>query len=173
MTLETLASGITELPFAVFVGTMQPIHLAIGFVEGFITAAVLIFVYEARPELLYENSAAAASGGRFDFKTTMVILAVLTVLIGGGLSLAASSNPDGLEWSMEKVAGTAELAAEGDAYEKAASVQDATAILPDYAFKDSDSDFGTVFSGIIGSLIVVGVCVGACYGFKFFKKEKV
>ena len=31
---------------------MQPIHLAIGLVEGLITAAVLLFVYESRPELL-------------------------------------------------------------------------------------------------------------------------
>ena len=50
--LETLASGITDLPFTVFVATMQPIHLAIGLVEGLITAAVLLFVYEARPALL-------------------------------------------------------------------------------------------------------------------------
>lgn len=46
VTLETLASKITELPFAVFVGTMQPIHLAIGLVEGLITTAVLCFIYE-------------------------------------------------------------------------------------------------------------------------------
>lgn len=51
VTVETLLSGITELPFAVFLGMMQPIHLAIGLVEGLITAAVLVFVYEARPEM--------------------------------------------------------------------------------------------------------------------------
>ena len=49
VTLETLISGITELPFSMFLGVMQPIHLAIGFVEGLITAAVLCFVHEARP----------------------------------------------------------------------------------------------------------------------------
>ena len=53
VTLETLASGITELPFQTFVAVMQPIHLAIGLVEGLITAAVLCFVYDARPELLW------------------------------------------------------------------------------------------------------------------------
>ena len=42
VTLETLASGITELPFQTFVAVMQPIHLAIGLVEGLITAAVLL-----------------------------------------------------------------------------------------------------------------------------------
>ena len=32
--LETVASGITALPFSTFVLLMQPIHLAIGLVEG-------------------------------------------------------------------------------------------------------------------------------------------
>ncbi|MCD8083516.1 MAG: energy-coupling factor ABC transporter permease [Clostridiales bacterium] len=53
VTLETLASGITELPFTAFLALMQPIHLAIGLVEGLITSAVLVFVYEARPEILW------------------------------------------------------------------------------------------------------------------------
>ena len=46
--LETSVSGITELPFGAFVGIMQPIHLAIGLIEGLITSAVLVFIYEAR-----------------------------------------------------------------------------------------------------------------------------
>ena len=50
--LETLASGITELSFGAFAALMQPIHLAIGLVEGLITAAVLVFVYQTRPELI-------------------------------------------------------------------------------------------------------------------------
>ena len=48
--LETSLSGITELPFGAFLALMQPIHLAIGLVEGLITAAVLCFVFESRPE---------------------------------------------------------------------------------------------------------------------------
>ncbi|MGN0466465.1 MAG: energy-coupling factor ABC transporter permease [Lachnospiraceae bacterium] len=172
VTVETLASGITELPFDVFVGTMQPIHLAIGFVEGLITAAVLVFVYEARPELLYKNESIDEGAGRFTFKNTLVILGVLALFIGGGLSLVASSNPDGLEWSMEKVAGTAQLEANGSIYDKAASAQETVAILPDYSFKNSESAFGTSFSGIVGSLVVVGVCVGACYAFRFFRKKE-
>ena len=172
VTLETMASGITELPFGVFVATMQPIHLAIGLVEGFITAAVLVFVHAARPELLYGNEDVDEKTGKFTFKNTLIILAVTALLIGGALSLVASSNPDGLEWSMEKVAGTTELEAKGSIYDKAASAQETVAILPDYAFKDSESAFGTTFSGIVGSLIVVGVCTGSCYIFKFFRKNK-
>jgi len=172
VTLETMASGITELPFATFAATMQPIHLAIGLVEGLITAAVLVFVYEARPELLYGCEQTTSKAGRLSFKKTMAVLAVAAVVIGGGLSLVASSYPDGLEWSIEKLTGSTEVEAEGGAYEAAGSVQEATAVLPDYAFKDSDSALGTTVSGILGGTVVVGVCVGACYAFKFFKKKK-
>lgn len=172
VTLETMASGITALPFGTFVATMQPIHLAIGFVEGLITAAVLVFVHEARPELLYCSTEAEKKEGRFTFKNTLVVLAVVTVLIGGGLSLVASSNPDGLEWSIEKITGSTEVESDGEIYETAGAVQETTALLPDYAFKNSESSVGTTFSGIVGSVIVVGVCVGACYAFKFFRKKK-
>ncbi|MFH1977296.1 MAG: energy-coupling factor ABC transporter permease [Pseudomonadota bacterium] len=50
--LETLFSGISELPFGTFVLMMQPIHLAIGIVEGMVTAAVISFVWKSRPELI-------------------------------------------------------------------------------------------------------------------------
>lgn len=172
VTLETLASGITELPFSVFVGTMQPIHLAIGLVEGLITAAVLVFVYEARPELLMDVNAKVQEY-RFSFKKTVGILCVLALLIGGGLSLFASSNPDGLEWSIERITGSAELDSAGtEAYQTAEQVQASTSLLPDYAFKDSDSSLGTSFSGIAGSLAVLLVCAGACYGIKYVGSSK-
>ncbi len=173
VTLETLASGITELPFSVFVGVMQPIHLAIGLVEGLITAAVLCFVYEARPEMLW--NAGEASGereGRFSFKKTLVILTVASAFIAGVLSLFASALPDGLEWSMERVAGTSELAAAGGAYEAAENIQSATALLPDYAFAFSDSAAGTTVSGLFGGVLVIALCAALCYGLKFFRKEK-
>ena len=58
VSVETLASGITALPFGAFLLAMQPIHLAIGAVEGCITAAVLAFLYEARPSLLWQGGVA-------------------------------------------------------------------------------------------------------------------
>ena len=172
VTIETLISGITELPFRVFLGTMLPIHLAIGLVEGLITAAVLCFIYEARPELLWGVGAETKEKkARLSFGKTVGVLAICALLVGGGLSLFASAYPDGLEWSMEKVAGTAELEAEGGAYDTAASVQETTAFLPDYAFPGSESAAGTTVSGIAGSLLVVAVCVGASYAFRFFRKK--
>jgi cobalt/nickel transport system permease protein len=157
VSLETLLSGITELPFSVFVATMQPIHLAIGFVEGLITAAVLIFVQEARPEMLWgvaeETKSAKLSKG-----WTLGVIAVIAAFFGGVVSHFASAFPDGLEWSMEKVAGTTELEAAGSAYDTAANIQDATSLLPDYAFASVNG--GTSFSGIVGALVVVIVVVG-------------
>ncbi len=162
VTVQTLVSGITELPFSVFLGMMQPIHLAIGLVEGMITAAVLVFVYEARPEVLHGYGCETKAGGRMSRKRTAAVLASLALVIGGALSLFASAKPDGLEWSMEKTAGTAELSAEGMIYQLSEKVQGITAVLPDYSFRSSESAAGTSFSGIAGGLIVLGVCLAVC-----------
>lgn len=172
VTLETLFSGITELPFGAFVSVMQPIHLAIGLVEGLITAAVLCFVYEARPELLWGIGAQAEKEGRLSLRKTLVILAAAAVCIGGVFSLAASSLPDGLEWSMERVAGTAQLDAAGGAYAAADNIQSATAVLPDYAFSFSDSAAGTVVSGLAGVAVIMLLCLAVCGILKLFRRDR-
>lgn len=169
VSIETLVSGITELPFSVFVAAMQPIHLAIGAVEGLITAVVLSFLYEARPELLYGSDLKKEDG--LSFGWTVGILAAAAAVIGGLVSLFASSLPDGLEWAMERVAGTAELEAAGGVYDAAARVQEATSILPDYAFRGSGSAAGTTVSGLVGALIVLALCVLCCLLFRFFRKK--
>ncbi len=169
VTVETLASGITELPFTVFLGMMQPIHLAIGLVEGLITAAVLVFIYEARPEILAGYRQELGTEGRMDRKKTVAALAGAALVIGGAVSLFASGNPDGLEWSMEKVAGTAELTAEGKIYQLTEKVQKLTALLPDYGFQTSESAAGTSFSGIVGGVLVLALCLVVCLVIKKVK----
>ena len=180
--LETTFSGVTELPFGTFAGIMQPIHLAIGLVEGLITAAVLLFVYETRPELIMDAGINTAAQSKFSLKTTLILLAVLAVLVGGGLSLAASSNPDGLEWSMfgNTEGGYSEnMGLDEEDYgivsgaaDTAASIQEKTAFLPDYAFADSESPAGTSVSGIVGSAIVAGIALLICMAGGFFRKKK-
>ena len=179
--LETSLSGITELPFGAFLALMQPIHLAIGLVEGLITAAVLSFVYASRPELLRDVDTADGSGKR-SLKATIAILAVIALLVGGGLSLLASSNPDGLEWALFGNAeeGYAEnmglneedFGISSKAADTAGSIQESTSFLPDYAFKDNDSAAGTTVSGIVGSAMVAGVAVLICLAGGFFRKKK-
>lgn len=173
VTIETLLSGVTELPFTVFVAAMQPIHLAIGLVEGVITAAVLCFVYDARPELLWTGAPVAGTEkkAKLSYKALVCVLAVAAVLIGGGLSYLASGDPDGLEWSMEKVAGTTELEGQGDAYDTADRIVSATAVLPDYGFSDSDSPAGTSVSGIVGGVLVCVVCAGVCLVIRRTKRK--
>ncbi len=181
--LETSLSGVTELPFGAFVGIMQPIHLAIGLVEGLITSAVLLFVYETRPELVMDaNAGKDGAENKCSLKTTLVVLAVVVAVVGGGLSLLASSNPDGLEWSMfgNAEAGYSQnMGLDEESYgvsskaaDTAGAIQEKTAFLPDYAFADSDSAAGTSVSGLVGSAIVAGVAVLICVAGGFFRKKK-
>lgn len=181
--LETSLSGVTELPFAVFAGIMQPIHLAIGLIEGGITAAVLLFVHQARPELLMDADAGGGSAGnRRSLKTALAVLAVTAAVAGGGLSLLASPNPDGLEWSLfgNAEAGYSEnlgldeedYGVSSGAADAAASIQEKTAFLPDYSFADSDSPVGTSVSGLAGSALVAAAAVLVCIAGGFFLRKK-
>ena len=181
--LETSLSGITELPLGAFCALMQPIHLAIGLIEGLITAAVLVFVYESRPELLREvDTADGAVTAKRSLKATIAILAVVTLAVGGGLSLLASSNPDGLEWSLfgNAEAGYSEnmgldeedFGVSSAAADTAGAIQDATSFLPDYAFPGSESAAGTSVSGVVGSAMVAGAAILICFAGGFFRKKK-
>ena len=168
--VETSLSGITALPFGAFAALMQPIHLAIGLVEGGITAAVLLFVYQTRPELL--QCASAGAKNRCSRRAALAILAAAALVIGGGLSLLASGNPDGLEWSLfgNSDAGyTQNMGLDEDSYgvqssaaDKAGAVQEKTAFLPDYSFAGSDSTAGTSVSGIAGAAIVAAAAALIC-----------
>ena len=181
--IETSLSGITELPFGAFCALMQPIHLAIGLIEGLITAAVLCFVFESRPELLRDvSSQEGAPEARRSLKAVIAVLAVIALLVGGGLSLLASSNPDGLEWALfgnveEGYAANMGLdeenfGVESKAADTAGSIQEATSFLPDYAFANSESPVGTTVSGIVGAAIVAGVAVVICLAGGFFRRKK-
>ena len=183
--LETTLSGITELPFGAFCALMQPIHLAIGIVEGLITAAVLTYVYETRPELIRDVDLTAQSAeGRNSKPLGVVIftLAMLVVLVGGVFSHFASGNPDGLEWALfgnEEAGYSANMGLDEENFgvssqvaDSAASIQEKTSFLPDYAFADSDSAMGTTVSGIVGSAMVAAAALAICFAGRFFRKRR-
>lgn len=160
--METLLSGKTELPFGTFVTLMQPIHLAIGVVEGLITGSIVAFIYQARPELL-ENANNDKSGKSISLKKVVATMAVLTLVVGGVLSWFASSNPDGLEWAMERTAGTAELEQDGEVHSIMGDIQEQTAFLPDYGFAGEVGDtitqyLGTSVSGVVGGGLTLVLC---------------
>lgn len=154
--LQTFLSGKTELPFSEFALTMQGIHLAIGVVEGLVTAAVVSFVWKVRPDIIQDNISTTVNK-RGD-KSVIIGFIVATVLLGGIVSLFASSNPDGLEWSISKVAGVEELQGDTQIHESLANTQEKIAVLPDYDFKSAEGKkIGTVASGIVGSAVTLGI----------------
>ncbi len=161
--LQVLFSGLSELPLAAFTLLMQPIHLAIGLVEGFATAAVVLFVQKTRPEIL-TPIADVKSGGGLSMRQTLTVLLAAAVLSGGVLSWFASSYPDGLEWSLSKTVKTEPFGMPTEGlHGSLANLQERTAILPDYNLKshapeektaDRQSwpapDTGTSISGLVG-----------------------
>lgn len=137
--LETLFSGLTALPFGTFVLLMQPIHLAIGFVEGVVTALVVIFVWKARPEIV-EMAGPTRAEATGSLRRVLVGLLALAVITGGALSWFASAYPDGLEWAMFRTSGKEQLEApETGAHSVLAQLQQWTAFLPDYGFKAEEA----------------------------------
>lgn len=160
--LETSASGIAELPFTVFAAIMQPIHLAIGLVEGIVTAGILLFIHQFRKDLV-EGPLIEFAAVRSSKKLFFIVMTALTLITGGVLSSFASANPDGLEWSILKVTGNEEIEAASEVHSSIQSVQDSTAIFPDYEPKqtgENRSKSGSGLAGIIGGLITLAlVCI--------------
>lgn len=159
VTLETLASGITELPFTAFLAVMQPIHLAIGLVEGTVTAAVLVFLQEARPSLLWQAESADSQKQPMTLRGVLGVMAVLAAVTAGLLSLFASAFPDGLEWSLQRLTGSTELEATGSVQAFFARIQSLTALLPDYNLAGSESAAGGSAAGLIGAAVVLAAVV--------------
>lgn len=173
--LETLASGITALPFITFLGLMMPIHLAIGLVEGIVTAGVLVFVYKMRPEILESSIKKTKIPRSASIKKVMGMLLIFAIILGGGLSIFASPNPDGLEWAMNGVAGTTKIVAADGIHGNVASVQQTTAFLPGYGFKSTygeSSIVGTSLSGVLGAGITLLLAGGTGYLIYAVKRKK-
>lgn len=155
VSVETVASGVTVLPFGKFLMFMIPIHFVIGIMEGLATGAVLCFVWKARPALLepVEESMKLKKGG-FSKGALIGIFAVLAIVGGVVVSQYASSNPDGLEWSIGKVTGSTEIAPEGKVAKKAEKIQQQVASMPDYEDR---------YSGLVGCIGVMTLAGGTCF----------
>lgn len=149
VTVETEASGITVLPMQQFLLFMIPIHLPIGIGEGLATATVLYFVQKYKPELLKQvRQPAPDNSGKVRFGKAALIFAILALIVGGTFTWTASSNPDGLEWSVLNVTGETEpaISISSNSYDMARNIQEKTAVMPDY---------DSTFAGIVGGIIVV------------------
>lgn len=150
--LETWASGISSLPLASFLALMQPIHLAIGVGEGLATAGLVVFLRKMRPDLV---NLGVVVGPSVNLRRVIGGFALATLLIGGVVSTFASGAPDGLEWSIERVAAT-ELKVEGEVHAALANWQEKLAVMPDYAAPVSAdgalAEHATALAGVLGGL---------------------
>jgi cobalt/nickel transport system permease protein len=163
--LQTYFSNITALPFTSFIIMMQPIHLAIGLVEGVATAGIVSFIWKARPDIL-EFEAQNRPLVNPSIKNLVTGFLIITALIGGVLAWFASNHPDGLEWSIEKVAGAQPLETSGIVHQSLEDAQNKISILPEYDFKTSENNLpqdrsstslraGTTVSGILGGMLIM------------------
>ena len=184
--LETIFSGKSELPFGTFVLLMQPIHLAIGLVEGIITAGIISYVKKVRPEILQASNILRPLNASISIKNVLVAFVILAVITGSAFSWFASTHPDGLEWSIERVTGKGELAEATQGIAPALKeIQEKTAFLPDYGFKPvvkgepkedeapawPGIEAGTSVAGIVGGAIVLMFILFIGFGIRLFKKQ--
>lgn len=140
VSVETVASGVTALPFVAFLSVMLPIHLIIGACEGVATAAILVFILKNSPSMLTNAPVADASATiKHHRRLTLIIIASITVVLAVAFTWIASTHPDGLEWSIQQLTGATELAP---------STAPITAVIPDYE---------SYFAGVIGALIVMAL----------------
>jgi cobalt/nickel transport system permease protein len=135
--VETVISGITELPLTTFAYLMQPIHLAIGVVEGFVTAGIVLFISKARPEILHLSSNNKPSNA-LGYRKLLAVLLAAAIVSGGALSWFASDQPDGLEWTIAGITGSEEIEQhESRIHEGLARIQETVSMFPDYGFKNT------------------------------------
>ena len=162
--LQTVLSGVAELTLPGFALLMQPVHLAIGLIEGVATATVVLFLMSARPDILDGMSVAAKQQSK-SLRGVLMALVAVTVMIGGLLAWFASTDPDGLEWALQKVTGHEELVLpESELHQSLQSLQEKTALLPDYEQPGHEgSRSGKSLSGLVGSGLVLLLTGGVAW----------
>jgi hypothetical protein len=163
---------------------MQPIHLAIGIVEGIVTAIIIGFVHKARPDI-FTDTASVKHGFLKSIVPAFLALALVT---GGFISWFASEQPDGLEWSIARVTGKEEVAgAKGSIHSGLAALQEKLAFLPAYDFRkqagnkdpgrgvpapaEGGSRLGTSLAGVAGALLTLGLAV--IIGFALRRRQQL
>jgi cobalt/nickel transport system permease protein len=139
--LELAVSGTSPLDVAL--PAMVGIHALIGIGEALITVGALVFIRQARPDLLGEPLPHAAR------QSTLIAAGLVIALAIAFASPLADSDPDGLERVAEDEAFIDQ--AEEAPYE----------ILPDYTTPFIENEaLTTITAGVIGVLIVAGVGYG-------------
>ncbi|MDR3348202.1 MAG: energy-coupling factor ABC transporter permease [Acidaminococcales bacterium] len=162
---EVTLSGVTQLPTGLFLLLMQPIHLAIGIVEGFITAAVIMYVFSQRPELINIGEQADLKNS-YSLRSLFAFFILAAAVAAGGLSLFASSYPDGLEWSLLRASGQEELETPaGGIYDSLAQAQEKFSVFPDYTLADAEEEGGATAAIASAAAGLAGVALSFAAAF--------
>lgn len=129
VTIESELSGITALPYGRFLAFMLPIHLLVGLGEGLATAAIVASLRRFRADLLVDATPTKPRP-RGAIMAATVVVALVAASVAGSI---ASSQPDGLEWSVERTTEGAEITDNQTlAHRSASALQRTTALMPDY-----------------------------------------
>ena len=165
---------------------MAGIHLPVGIIEGFVTAAVLGYVLKIRPELAAQalGTAPESAGPRRSLAPVLASFAVAALLAGGFLVWFASTRPDGLEWSIARVTGNEEIGRPDEKLRRElAQLQQKTALLPDTRCRQRTPADGkrraaglasgrgrNSVAGFVGAILTLA-CAGLL-GFVFTRRRK-
>lgn len=184
--LQAMWSGGTALSFPTFLLLMQPIHLAIGILEGIVTGLLLGFVARMRPDLVDAASLAAADAvtpkqtRKHNLPATLAVILLLALGVAGGVSLFASTAPDGLEWSLSQANPDPLEYRDGVLHQAADKVVEETALFPDYEAKntaDPQTDAtrkqgGLSTPGLVGSLLTLLIASVISGGIWWFRRRR-
>ena len=141
--LELALSGTS--PANIAIPAMGGIHALIGIGEGLITLGALSFLYASRRDLVTDQRADLRRGGAGVWVFGLGIALLLAVI-----SPLASAHPDGLEWVAEQNGFL--QAARGPLFN----------LIPDYVLPGiSNQALATILAGIVGTLLVFVVALGA------------
>ncbi len=144
VTIETKLSGVSALSTMDFLALMSSIHLVIGVCEGIATAIILCFIASYKPDLLSGHPINSSVSSNHKTRTVILIFLVIALILAGSFTWLASADPDGLEWSIEKITGSTEIGV---------AAIPSTALMPDY---------NSTFAGVVGGVIVMVMLWAIC-----------
>jgi cobalt/nickel transport system permease protein len=177
--IEAGLSGVLRVPFYTFLITMVGVHILIGIVEGLLTAAVLVYLRQVRPDIITECAANTAGVSKGVLYMTLI---VATVIVGAGVSVFASSLPDGLEWSYAERPNEPDfkpvISNESRTVTSIDNFQSRYSPLPDYTVRASA--FGEIaqgrlveagaawqsFAAVFGSAVTMGLIWLVCWALR-------
>lgn len=150
------AGGAVAIPEGTLIAAMVGWHVLIGLGEAVITTVVLSAILATRPDLvrLTRFAPSGTPGDALPQRATgparrrwWIVAGAVPVVIAGGLSLLASSHPDGLEYVAHRL-GFADSATSSAA---------SGSVLADYGISGWSSPWATGVAGIIGLALVAVV----------------